>query len=62
MNITKTQVKKALGITTDTALADFFNVSKQLVGRYPDDKPMPRVRQLELKANHKSLFKKILSQ
>lgn len=61
MNITKKQVKEALGVTTDTALAKFFDRKKQQIGQYQDDEPLPRILQLELKANHKSLFNKIIN-
>lgn len=47
--LTKRNTKELIGVTTDVELADFFGITKQAVSRWPDDKPIPRLRFLELK-------------
>jgi hypothetical protein len=57
MDMTKAQAKELLGFTTDTELAEFFHVTKQAVGFWPDDKPMPEGRQWEIRARRPELFR-----
>jgi len=57
MNLTKSKVKEALGLTTDVELAEFFKVNRQAVGKWGDLKPIPIRRQLELRISHPKLFK-----
>ena len=57
MNMTKSNVKTALGLKTDTELAEFFNVCNQAVSQWPNDKPIPIRRQLELHIKNPKLFK-----
>jgi hypothetical protein len=57
MNMTKSKVKQALGLKTDTELARFFNVCNQAVSQWGEQKPIPVRRQLELRLSHPKLFK-----
>jgi hypothetical protein len=57
MNMTKENVKNALGLKTDTDLAEFFNIYPQAVSLWGDNKPIPIRRQLELHISHPKLFK-----
>lgn len=56
MDMTKQAVKSALGFLKDTELAQFFGTSKQAVGQWPDDEPLPQGRQWQLKALRPDLF------
>ena len=56
MDMTKAQAKELLGFGTDTELADFFEVTKQAVGFWPDHKPIPKGRLGELRAKRPDLF------
>jgi hypothetical protein len=57
MDMTKTAVKKALGLETDAELARFFGISRWAVGQWPADEPIPEGRQWELRARKPALFK-----
>ena len=59
-DITKLQAKHALGIDSDTALGNWFNdkPTKQAVGKWGDDEPLPPARQWELRARRPDLFGK----
>lgn len=48
MDMTKRAVKTVLGFTTDVELAQLFNCTKQAVGQWPEDEPLPEKRQLQL--------------
>ncbi len=50
MNMTKPQIREALGIETDTELATFFDTSKQAIYGWGDDKPIPEGRQWQARA------------
>ncbi|RRU23605.1 hypothetical protein [Stenotrophomonas sp. 278] len=54
--ITKAMAKKALGFSQDTQLASFFGTSKQAVGRWPEDDPLPDGRQWQARALRPDLF------
>ena len=57
MDITKASVKRALGIETDTDLAQFFATSKQAVSQWGDDNaPLPKGRQWQAIALRPDLF------
>lgn len=56
MNITKRQIKAALGLTTDVEVATFFNTSKQAVGAWGDDEPIPEGRQWQAIALRPGVF------
>ena len=57
MNLTKSKVKEALGLKTDSELAAHFNVCNQAVSQWGNDRPIPIRRQLELRISHPKLFK-----
>lgn len=56
MDMTKTEVKFALGLATDAELARFFETSRQAVDKWPDDEPIPKGRQWELRARRPDIF------
>lgn len=56
MDMTKQAVKAALGFQKDTELATFFQTTKQAVGNWPDDKPLPEGRQWQARALRPDLF------
>ena len=56
MEMTKKNVKGALGIETDADLARFFGCLRQAVDQWPDDGLIPTARQWELRARRPDLF------
>lgn len=56
MDLTKTQVKKALGLQTDADLARFFGIGRWAVGQWPDDAPIPEARQWQARALRPDVF------
>lgn len=56
MNITKQQIKDALGLTTDVQVAAFFGTSKQAVGAWGDDEALPEGRQWQAIALRPDIF------
>ncbi|TMN24520.1 bacteriophage CI repressor [Pseudoxanthomonas sp. X-1] len=57
MNITKREVRAALGFTKDKQLAEFFGVGKAAISAWKEDKPIVRARQIELVARAPDRFK-----
>lgn len=58
MDMSKTGVKKLLGLESDAELARFFNVGRGAVYHWPDEEPIPESRQWELKARRPDLFRR----
>jgi hypothetical protein len=58
MNMTKREVKDALGIKQDAELARIFGIGRWAVGQWHDDKPIPEVRQWQLWSKRPDLFPK----
>jgi len=56
MNMTKPEVRKALGLETDSQLADKLGVTRSAISQWPDDAPIPMPRQWQLKAMHPDIF------
>lgn len=56
MDITKASLKSALGIKTDADLAREFDTTRQAIGQWEADKPIPELRQLQLRARRPELF------
>lgn len=58
MDMTKQQVKKALGIETDAELARQFSppIGRWAVGQWKEDEPIPTGRQWELRARFADVF------
>ena len=56
MDMTKQAVKAALGFQKDTELARFFGTSKQAVGQWPDDEPLPEGRRWQARALRPDVF------
>lgn len=58
MDMTKREVKAALGIETDAELARQFSppIGRWAVGQWPDDQPIPKARQWELRARFPGVF------
>lgn len=54
--ITKAMAKTALGFAQDTQLANFFQTTKQAVGRWDEDEPLPEGRQWQARALRPDLF------
>lgn len=57
MEMTKPNIKQALGIKTDAELAAIFNICNQAVHLWGDEKEIPIRRQLELRLAYPRLFK-----
>lgn len=58
MNITKAKAKKLLELETDADLARFFDIGRWAVGQWPEDEPIPELRELQLRARRPDLFEK----
>jgi len=56
MNITKRQIKEALGLATDVEVAAFFGTSKQAVGAWGDEDAIPEGRQWQAIALRPDVF------
>ena len=56
MDITKRQIKEALGLATDVEVAAFFGTSKQAVGAWGDDEPIPDGRKWQAIALRPDVF------
>lgn len=56
MDMTKREVKKALGIESDAELARFFGIGRWAVGQWPADDPIPSGRQWQARALRPDLF------
>ena len=58
MDMTKREVKAALQIGTDAELARQFDppIGRWAVGQWPEDKPIPKARQWELRARFPDVF------
>lgn len=56
MDMTKTTVKTALGITTDAALARLLGVTRKAVHHWADCEPIPSARRWQLIAMRPDLF------
>lgn len=54
--MTKRAVRTALGFETDAALADLFGISRAAIAQWPEDKPIPVLRQLQLPQLRPDLF------
>ena len=50
MNMTKREIRTALGFSMDKELAEFFGVGKGAVSAWPEDKPIPEGRQWQARA------------
>lgn len=53
---TKRLLRQALGVETDASLAKFFRVSASAVSQWPEDGPIPEIRQLQLEKWRPDLF------
>lgn len=60
MELTKTSLKRALGVKTDADLARFFNCRRSAVNQWPADKPIPKGRQWEVQVRRPDLFVRVL--
>ena len=56
MNITKSEIKKKLGLEYDIEIAELFQLCKQAISQWSDD-GIPIRRQLELQIRFPRLFK-----
>lgn len=56
MDMTKASVKEALSLTSDADLARIFDIGRWAVGQWPNDRPIPKGRQLELLALYPDVF------
>jgi hypothetical protein len=56
MEMTKRNVRRALGFRRDIELARFFGVSKGAVSQWPEGEAIPEVRQWQAKAKRPDLF------
>ena len=56
MNMTKRQIREALGYRRDVQLAAFFGVTRAAVSAWPEDKPIPEGRQWQARALRPDVF------
>ena len=56
LNLTKRQLKQALGFTFDSEVVDFFGVTKAAVSAWAPDAPLPPARQWQAAALRPDLF------
>lgn len=56
MKMTKREVRACLGFVLDKELAQFFGVGKAAVSQWHENKPIPVVRQWQLRALRPDLF------
>lgn len=56
MDMTKRNVKQALGVESDAELARIFDIGRWAVGQWPDDEPIPTGRQWELRVKYPTLW------
>ena len=56
MNMTKAEVRNALGFTMDKELAEFFGVGKAAVSNWQENEALPEVRQWQIRAKRPDLF------
>ena len=56
MKITKRHLKERLGLATDVQIAEFFGITKQAVGSWGDDEPLPEGRQWQVIALRPDIF------
>jgi hypothetical protein len=56
MSITKARAKALLEIETDADLARFFEIGRWAVGQWPEDEPIPELRELQLRDRRPDLF------
>lgn len=59
---TKREVRTALGLTTDAALADLFEISRAAVAQWPEDQPIPQLRLLTLRVKRPEIFRMQVAQ
>lgn len=55
MSITKRSAREALG-TNDAGLAAFFQITPGAVSQWPDDDPLPELRDAQLRLRRPDLF------
>lgn len=60
--ITKRQLRRALGVEVDSAVAEFFGISASAVSQWGDDEPLPEKRQLQLALHHPDLVRLALAE
>lgn len=58
MEMTKREVKEALGLQTDAQLAREFDpaIGRWAVGQWPEDEPIPELRQYKLREKYPHIF------
>ena len=52
---TKAQLRTALEVT-DAGLADFFGITRAAVAQWPEEEPIPELRQLQARQRRPDLF------
>lgn len=57
--LTKAQLRDALGVDTDAAVADFFEISRSAVAQWGDGDPIPELRQLQAERKRPDLFPQV---
>lgn len=56
MSMSKSSVKAVLGIKSDAELGRLLGVSRKAVWFWPDDDPLPELRQLQLRLKYPAKF------
>jgi hypothetical protein len=54
--LTKLQIMGVLGFTKQVELADYFQISEQAVSQWPDEEPIPELRELQARQRDQSKF------
>lgn len=55
--ITKLRLMAVLGFETQTELADYFGISLSAISQWPDDEPIPELRELQARQRDPRKFK-----
>jgi hypothetical protein len=54
--LTKQEIRKRLGVETDTEVAAFFDITLSAVSQWREDAPIPELRQLQAERKRPDLF------
>lgn len=54
--ITKRELRAALGVDTDAEVVAFYEISASAVSQWPEDEPIPELRQLQAMTRRPELF------
>lgn len=55
LDLTKARLRDLLKVS-DAGIADFFGITRSAVAQWPDDEPIPELRQLQVMKRRPELF------